>query len=281
MESLRSRSLVPSGSTGFAHGFGDVVTTAVEEAAGTAARLKLLVNRALEAPTPPRRTVRRANGEAKPPARQQSAAASRSTFDSFVVGDSNRVAYEAARAIVSAPGQRYNPLFIYGGTGLGKTHLLTATFEAVRTPGSTPRVLYLTAESFVNELIAALKRHQMERFRQRFRHIGTLIIDDIQFLGDKKRSQEEFTHTFNALHDGRKQIVIASDRAPHELPGFEEALRSRFTCGLLADIRPPDAALRLALVGRKADDAGLTLDDEVTAYLAEHWCNNGRSSRAC
>ena len=254
----------------------DVVTTAVEEAAGTAARLKLLVNRALEAPTPPRRTVRRAGAEAKPPARQLSAAASRSTFDSFVVGDSNRVAYEAARAIVSAPGQRYNPLFVYGGTGLGKTHLLTATFEAVRDPGSTPRVLYLTAEAFVNELIAALKRHQMERFRQRFRHIGTLIIDDIQFLGDKKRSQEEFTHTFNALHDGRKQIVIASDRAPHELPGFEEALRSRFTCGLLADIKPPDAALRLALVGRKAGDAGLTLDDEVTAYLAEHWCSNGR-----
>src|SRR5262245_17297012 len=143
----------------------DVVTKAVEEAAGTAARLKLLVNRALEVPTPPRRTVRRAGTEAKRPAPPPSAAASRSTFDSFVVGDSNRVAYEAARAIVSAPGQRYNPLFVYGGTGLGKTHLLTATFEAVKDPGSTPRVLYLTAEAFVNELIAALKRHQMERFR--------------------------------------------------------------------------------------------------------------------
>lgn len=254
----------------------DVVTTAVGEAAGTAARLKLLVNRALEAPTPVRRTVRRAGAEAKPAVGQQFLPASRSTFDSFVVGESNRVAYEAARAIVSAPGQRYNPLFVYGGTGLGKTHLLTATFEALRDPGPTPRVLYLTAESFVNELIAALKRHQMERFRQRFRHIGTLIIDDIQFLGDKKRSQEEFTHTFNALHDGRKQIVIASDRAPHELPGFEEALRSRFTSGLLADIEPPDAALRLALVGRKAEEAGLTLDEEVTAHLAEHWCHNGR-----
>jgi chromosomal replication initiator protein len=116
----------------------------------------------------------------------------------------------------------------------------------------------------------------MERFRQRFRGIGTLIVDDIQFLGDKKRSLQEFTHTFNALQDGRKQIVIASDRAPHELPGFEETLRSRFASGLLADIEPPDPELRLALVARKAADAGLTLDDEVTAHLAEHWCHTGR-----
>ena len=152
----------------------------------------------------------------------------RCTFATFVVGKSNQVAFEAARAVVGQPGARWNPLFVYGGTGLGKTHLLTATANAVareRWPGS---VAFLTAEAFVNEMIAALRRHQMERFRQRFRGIGTLIVDDIQFLGDKKRSLQEFTHTFNALQDGRKQIVIASDRAPHELPGFEDTLRSRF-----------------------------------------------------
>jgi chromosomal replication initiator protein len=253
------------------------VTRAVEEAAGEPVRLKLVVNRSLEVPTPERRTVRRAELAAKPAKAERAGPVSRCTFDSFVVGETNHVAYEAARAIVSEPGLRYNPLFVYGGTGLGKTHLLTATAEAVaQGNGATPGVLYVTAESFVNELIAALKRHQMERFRHRFRRIGTLIIDDIQFLGDKKRSQEEFTHTFNTLHDGRKQIVVASDRPPHELPGFEEALRNRFSCGLLADIKPPDAALRLALVGRKAAEAGLTLDGEVTAHLAEHWCSNGR-----
>ena len=250
----------------------------LEAAAGAPVRLKLVVNRALEAQQPARRTVRRAEPAASsPPAAEKPATESRCTFDSFVVGETNRVAYEAARAIVSEPGRRYNPLFVYGGTGLGKTHLLTATAEATG-PGAGARaaVLYLTAESFVNELIGALKRHQMERFRDRFRRIGTLIIDDIQFLGDKKRSQEEFTHTFNALHDGRKQIVIASDRPPHELPGFEEALRNRFSCGLLADIEPPDPALRLALVGRKAAEAGLALGHEVATHLADHWCSNGR-----
>ena len=201
---------------------------------------------------------------------------SRCTFATFVVGKSNQVAFEAARSVVERPGLRFNPLFVYGSTGLGKTHLLTATASAVAELRSVASVAYLTAEAFVNEMISALRRHQMERFRQRFRGIGTLIVDDIQFLADKKRSQEEFTHTFNALHDGRKQIVIASDRPPHELPGFEETLRSRFASGLLADIQPPDQDLRQALVSRKASEAGLALDDDVMIHLAEHWCSTGR-----
>ncbi len=254
----------------------DRLTTTVAEAAGTPVALKLVVNRGLGAPAPVRRPTRRADPVAVR-APEQDASGARCRFDTFVVGETNRVAYEAARAVVQEPGRRYNPLFVYGGTGLGKTHLLTATANA-STGNAGPRagVLYVTAESFVNELIGALKRHQMERFRQRFRRIGTLIIDDIQFLGDKKRSQEEFTHTFNALHDGRKQIVIASDRPPHALPGFEETLRNRFSSGLLADIQPPDAALRLALVQRKAADGGLSVDDDVASYLAERWCQNGR-----
>jgi chromosomal replication initiator protein len=251
----------------------DVFGAAIDAAAGRPSRLKFVVNRALEAAPVVRRPVLRA---AARPARLIRADP-HCTFTSFVVGRSNRVAFEAARAVVGQPGARWNPLFIFGGTGLGKTHLLNATANAVAGERwQMGAVAFLTAEAFVNEMIAALRRHQMERFRQRFRGIGTLIVDDIQFLGDKKRSLQEFTHTFNALQDGRKQIVIASDRAPHELPGFEETLRSRFAAGLLADIEPPDPELRLALVARKAADAGLTLDDEVTAHLAEHWCRTGR-----
>ncbi len=250
----------------------DAIGQALESAAGEPARLKLVVNRALEAPAPGRRPPHRAEVRQA----RQITTDGRCTFETFVVGMSNRVAFEAARALVASIGARSNPLFIFGGTGLGKTHLLTATAHAVTQRRSPGNVAYLTAEAFVNEMIAALRRHQMERFRQRFRGIGTLIVDDIQFLGDKKRSLQEFTHTFNALQDGHKQIVIASDRPPHELPGFEDTLRSRFAAGLLADIAPPDPELRWALVTRKAAEAGLRLDDEVAAHLAEHWCGNGR-----
>src|SRR5262245_32486762 len=252
--------------------YSDALGRALDAAAGSPAHLKLVVNRALEA----RPTTRRPALRVEVRAARSIEPDSRCTFETFVVGKSNRVAFEAARAVVGQPGARWNPLFIYGGTGLGKTHLLTATANAVARQRRPTSVAYLTAEAFVNEMIAALRRHQMERFRQRFRGIGTLIVDDIQFLGDKKRSLQEFTHTFNALQDGRKQIVIASDRAPDELPGFEDTLRSRFASGLLADIEPPDPALRLALVARKAAQAGLQLDDEITTHLAEQWCRNGR-----
>ncbi len=248
------------------------LASALETTAGEHAKLRLVVNRALGAASPQRRTVLRA--EARPGTK--AVPEERCTFATFIVGASNRVALEAAEAVVERPGDRFNPLFVFGGTGLGKTHLLSATAWAVTQLRSATAVAYLTAEAFVNEMIGALRRHQMEVFRRRFRGIGTLIVDDIQFLADKKHSQEEFTHTFNALHDGRKQIVIASDRPPHELPGFAETLRSRFASGLLADIEPPDAALRLALVRRKAEEAGLTLDGDVEAHLAEHWCSNGR-----
>jgi chromosomal replication initiator protein len=251
----------------------DALTQAIEGAAGHGTRLRFVVNRALEAGPPPRRPPRRAEAL---PVDSSPLPAPRCTFETFVVGRTNEVAWRGARAVVDEPGGRFNPLFIYGGTGLGKTHLLMATAHAMHQRRTLAGVACLTAESFVNEMIAALRRHQMDQFRQRFRGIGTLILDDIQFLADKKRSQEEFTHTFNALHDGRKQIVIASDRAPHELPGFEDTLRSRLAAGLLADIQPPDPALRLALVRRKAGEAGLELDDEVASHVAEHWCRNGR-----
>ena len=248
---------------------------AVSRANGGPATISLIVNRVLDVPAMSPRTPRPHEPVAAPAA-PDAEPPSRYTFDNFVVGTSNQVAYAAARAVVAQPGVRFNPLFLYGGVGLGKTHLLCAVAGAIATESRYGRVLRISAESFVNEMIAALRRDRMDRFRQRFRNIATLVIDDIQFLADKKRSQEEFCHTFNALHDGRKQIVIASDRAPQEMPGIEEALRNRFASGLLAHIAPPDPALRVALVRRKADALGLTITPDVEAFLADGWCSNVR-----
>jgi chromosomal replication initiator protein len=253
-----------------------VLQDAVDTAAEMPTRLRLVVNRVLAEETAPRRRHGPIRVEERP-ATPTTSASVRCTFETFVVGRSNQVAYEAARAVVERPGARFNPLFLYGGVGLGKTHLLTAVAHALGQRNGTHTVACVSAETFVNEMITALRKHQMDRFRLRFRKIGTLIVDDIQFLADKVRSQEEFTHTFNALHDGRRQIVIASDRAPDDIPGIESALRSRFNSGLLADVQPLDAELRLALVRRKAADNQLDLDDEVVTYLAEHWCQNGRA----
>lgn len=251
-----------------------VLQDAVDTAAEMPTRIRLVVNRVLAEETAPRRRHGTIRVEERPATPSSSA---RCTFESFVVGRSNQVAYEAARAVVERPGQRFNPLFFYGGVGLGKTHLLSAIAHALGERNGAHTVACVSAETFVNEMISALRRHQMDKFRLRFRRIGTLIVDDIQFLADKVRSQEEFTHTFNALHDGRRQIVIASDRAPDDIPGIEAALRSRFNSGLLADVQPLDAELRVALVRRKASDNQLDLDDEVVTYLADHWCQNGRA----
>ncbi len=244
---------------------------AVTEAnGGEPATVSVLVNKELDVrPRRPAVAARRAApGEPAVPARY--------TFDNFVVGASNQVAYGAARAVVAQPGARFNPLFLYGGSGLGKTHLLCAVEHGLGLEAGHGRVACLSAENFVNEMIGALQRDRMARFRQRFRGIETLIVDDIQFLAGKRRSQEEFCHTFNALRDGRKQIMIASDRAPQEMPGIEETLRNRFASGLLAEIQPPDPALRVALVRRKAAAIGLVLEAEVAARLAEGWCPNVR-----
>jgi chromosomal replication initiator protein len=242
---------------------------AVSAASGGKASVVVLVNRALDIPARgvPRPALR-AERPAGPPARY--------TFDNFVVGESNRVAYGAARAVVAQPGARFNPLFLYGGCGLGKTHLLSAVTHGLAHDRPLGAVECLTAENFLNEMIDALKARRMDRFRRRFRGIQTLVIDDIQFLAEKQRSQEEFGHTFNALHQAARQIVIASDRAPHDLPGIGEPLRDRFASGLLAHIDPPDAALRLALVERKAGALRIRLGADVTRHLAEEWCTNVR-----
>jgi chromosomal replication initiator protein len=246
------------------------IERAVTEASGEPAVVTLMVNRALD--------VR--STEPHTPARQKQPPAvvvpPRHTFDNFVVGASNQVAFGAARAVVDQPGSRFNPLFLYGGVGLGKTHLLFAVAHGLSSQRRDGAVVYLSAENFVNEMIAALRGDRMATFRRRFRGIDTLVVDDIQFLAGKMRSQEEFYHTFNALHDGRRQIVLASDRPPDEMPGIEETLRNRFSAGLLADVRPPDPALRLALVRQKAALLGIVIEAELMAYIAEGWCANVR-----
>ena len=252
------------------HHFMPALVRAVSEASGSRADVVLLVNRELSVP------ARAAAHPARGAERGGGLAPSRYTFDTFVVGESNRVAYGAARAVVAQPGLRFNPLFVYGGCGLGKTHLLSAVAGDLARERPSGAVQCLTAENFVNEMIAALEARRMERFRRKFRGIQTLVIDDIQFLAEKRRSQEEFAHTFNALHESARQIVIASDRPPHDLPGVAEALRCRFASGLLAHIDPPDAALRRALVERKASALGVSFAGEVGGYLAEEWCANVR-----
>jgi chromosomal replication initiator protein len=252
------------------HHFMPALERAVTEASGRPAAVALIVNRDLSVPAlrsalPPRRAERPPN---TPPPRY--------TFETFVVGTSNRFAHGAARAVAAQPGGRFNPLFLFGGCGLGKTHLLSAVANALAIDRPLGTVACLSAENFVNEMILAIEGRRMERFRRRFRGIQVLVIDDVQFLAEKRRSQEEFCHTFNALHEGSRQIVLASDRAPHDMPGIEEALRYRFASGLLAEIEAPDPALRLALVASKAAALGVTLPSEVATCLAEEWCKNVR-----
>lgn len=200
----------------------------------------------------------------------------RYTFESFVVGASNQFAHAASLAVANQPGEHYNPLFIYGGVGLGKTHLVNAIGH--RTVDKRPqlKVLYLSSESFMNELIASLRRDKMDEFKTRFRNIDVLILDDVQFLAGKERTQEEFFHTFNSLHESHKQIVITSDKFPKEIPELEDRLRNRFEWGLIADIQPPDMETRVAILQKKAEFEKIPLPHEVAIFLASHIDSNVR-----
>jgi chromosomal replication initiator protein len=189
------------------------------------------------------------------------------TFENFVVGAGNQFAHAACMAVSEQPGKTYNPLFIYGGVGLGKTHLLNAIGNHVA-ERTDLRIAYLTTEQFTNEVINSIRYDKMTDLRKRYRHIDMLMIDDIQFLVGKERTQEEFFHTFNSLYEGHKQIVLSSDRFPKDMPDIEERLRSRFEWGLIADLQPPDVETRIAILRKKSEDEGITLPEDVIQFLA-------------
>jgi len=200
------------------------------------------------------------------------------TFENFVVGSSNQFANAACLAVANNPGKVYNPLFVYGGVGLGKTHLLNAigNFLLSHRAMNGNRICYVTAEEFTNELVNSLRFEKMEDFRNRFRKMDVLLIDDIQFIAGKERTQAEFFHTFNALYDNTKQIVVTSDKFPGEIPNFEERLRSRFEWGLIADIQPPDLETKVAILNKKAEAENVMLPQDVAFYLASNIEHNIR-----
>ncbi|MYA28537.1 MAG: chromosomal replication initiator protein DnaA, partial [Nitrospira sp. SB0666_bin_27] len=197
------------------------------------------------------------------------------TFENFVVGASNQFAPAASLAVAEQPARSYNPFFIYGGVGLGKTHLLNSIGNFVMEKGDL-RIAYVTTEQFTNEVINSIRYDKMMELRRRYRNIDMLLIDDIQFLAGKERTQEEFFHTFNALYEDRKQIVLSSDRFPKEMPSMEERLRSRFEWGLIADLQPPDVETRIAILRKKSEEEGIVIGEEVIHLLAEGLKSNIR-----
>jgi chromosomal replication initiator protein len=215
----------------------------------------------------------------KPPVvhgRRASSLIPKYTFSNFVVGASNQFAHAACKAVAGQPGVHYNPLFIYGGVGLGKTHLVNAIGHEVLERNPNARVVYLSSESFMNELIGALRRDRMDDFKARFRRVDVLILDDVQFLAGRERTQEEFFHTFNSLYESHRQIVLTSDKFPKEIPDLEERLRNRFEWGLIADIQPPDVETRVAILGKKAEIEQIELPSDVAMFLASNISSNVR-----
>lgn len=200
----------------------------------------------------------------------------RYTFDTYVCGSSNEFAYAASRAVADSPAIRYNPLFIYGGTGLGKTHLMVAIGNQILKNNPNAKICYYTSETFMNEMINCIRHKKMEDFRSKFRKADVLLIDDIQFMAGREATEVEFFHTFNALYESHKQIVITSDKFPKDIPGLEERLRSRFEWGLIADIQPPDVETKVAILKKKAELNNIDLPDDVALLIGSSGASNIR-----
>ena len=210
------------------------------------------------------------------PRRARPTSTPRYTFANFIVGSANRLAHAASLSVAERPGHAYNPLFLYGGVGLGKTHLMHAIGNAVAAKFPRKRVVYATSEKFTNEFITSIQQGKIDEFRARYRRIDLLLIDDIQFIADKERTQEEFFHTFNAIHEDGKQIVLSSDRPPKAILTLEERLRSRFEWGLIADLTAPDLETRIAILRAKAEEQGTPITSDVIEFIARKVVSNIR-----
>jgi chromosomal replication initiator protein len=269
------------------HFFG-LINAALEDTTGRELRISLRVDGSLGAPEAelerpvgpsplPPEVEQMATTPPPVPRSDPSGMNPKYTFDSFVIGSSNRFAHAAALAVAEAPAQAYNPLFIYGGTGLGKTHLLTAIANYVSTHAGGVSVRYVTSETFMNDFINSLRDKRIEGFKQRYRTYDVLLIDDVQFFEHKERIQEEFFHTFNSLYEAGRQIVMSSDRPPREISTLEERLRSRFEWGLITDIQPPDLETRIAILRKKVKTDGIHVPDEqVLTFIASRVSTNIR-----
>ena len=247
--------------------FADLIGSAARDLLGPSGRVRVLVSEQVDPPGP----------AAQQPARRVEGLNVRYTFDTFVIGSSNRFAHAAALAVAEAPGRAYNPLFVYGGTGLGKTHLLQAIAAYVSEHSSRLSVRYVTSETLTNDFINSIREKRIEAFKQRYRGYGVLLVDDIQFLEHKERIQEEFFHTFNTLYEAERQIILSSDRPPRDIATLEERLRSRFEWGLIVDIQPPDLETRIAILRKKvATDRIPVPDPQVLTFIAGRVSSNIR-----
>jgi len=234
------------------------------------------INPQLEQQSPAQKVEKKQAKDPELTARNSHSLVLKYTFDNFVIGASNQFAQAACMAVANQPGDHYNPLFIYGGVGLGKTHLVNAIGHRAAAQRPNLKIVYLSSESFMNELIASLRRDKMDEFKKKFRNVDILIVDDVQFIAGKERTQEEFFHTFNSLYESHKQIVITSDKFPKEIPGLEDRLRNRFEWGLIADIQTPDMETRVAILQKKAEIEGVPLPHDVAIFLASNIDSNVR-----
>ncbi len=240
----------------------------VPEQITTLTQSDTLIGNNLDFKTTPSSTAAVTVSEPSASPQSEPSLSSKYTYESFVVGSCNQFAHAASLAVAEAPGRTYNPLYLYGGVGLGKTHLMHACGHAIKTHNRHLKLCYISSERFMNDLINAIRYDKTQSFREKYRSVDVLLIDDVQFMAGKERTQEEFFHTFNALYDQQKQIVISSDCPPREIPTLEERLHSRFEWGLIADIEPPDLETKIAILKRKADLIGVSIPDDVAMLIA-------------